>query len=94
MYRPNVGRGIFDAVQERIGGVGRASMRGVEMMEGEEREVLEDVVWSRDGGAGDDECWDVEVGSGDGLFIPKGWWHSIKSAEGQGMVGSVNWWFR
>lgn len=31
--------------------------------------------------------------SGDGIFIPQGWWHSIKGV-GQGITGSVNWWFR
>lgn len=61
-------------------------------MGGAEREALEDEVWGRSGG---DECWEAEVGSGDGLFIPKGWWHSIRSGSDEvGMVGSVNWWFR
>jgi len=35
----------------------------------------------------------VEVSPGDALFIPKGWWHSIKSV-GIGVTASVNWWFR
>jgi hypothetical protein len=67
-------------------------MRGEEMMQGKEKEVLEDVVWnSRNDVSG--ECWEAELSSGDGLFIPKGWWHSIKGV-GTGMTGSVNWWFR
>lgn len=93
MFKPHVGLVIFDTVQEKIGGAGKATMRGVEMMEGKEREALEDEVWGN-GGAHAHECWHAEVGSGDGLFIPKGWWHSIKSAHGEGMIGSVNWWFR
>lgn len=69
-------------------------MRGAEMMEGAERKVLEEAVWS----SGDDNPWwaqemECEVGPGDGLFIPKGWWHSIKGV-GEGITGSVNWWFR
>lgn len=75
-----------------------ASMRGEEMMAGAERDVLEDVVWNSREGNGE-ECWEGEVVSGDGLFIPKGWWHSIKSSSSshdgdQGVIGSVNWWFR
>lgn len=93
MYKPQIGLSIFNAVQESIGGVAKASMRGEEMMEGAEREALEDQVWKEDG-AHAGECWEAEVGSGDGLFIPKGWWHSIRSAAGDGMIGSVNWWFR
>ncbi|KIW10541.1 hypothetical protein PV08_11505 [Exophiala spinifera] len=30
---------------------------------------------------------------GDALFIPKGWWHSVKGV-GHGVTASVNWWFR
>lgn len=67
--------------------------RGAEMMEGREREVLERIVWRGGEGRWDEEGWECEVGVGDGLFIPKGWWHSIKGV-GEGMIGSVNWWFR
>jgi hypothetical protein len=112
MYPPGVGARIFRDVQRRIGGRGSASLRGSEMMEGEEREVLGEVVW----GAGVGEsvsARDAEGGKGVGhyegrvtarvepgmaLFIPKGWWHSIRSVrdgEGEGVVNaSVNWWFR
>lgn len=93
MYQPHVGLSIFDAVQERVGGVGKANLRGVEMMEGAEREALEDEVWKHDD-ARAGGCWDAQVGVGDALFIPKGWWHSIKSVHGEGVIGSVNWWFR
>jgi len=31
--------------------------------------------------------------AGDGMFIPKGWWHSVKGV-GKGIIGSANWWFR
>lgn len=93
MYKPQVGLSIFNSVQERIGRTGSASMRGEEMMEGVERKVLEEEVWNRDSDQAG-QCWEAEVRSGDGLFIPKGWWHSIRSRHGEGMTGSVNFWFR
>ncbi|KAF2761495.1 Clavaminate synthase-like protein [Pseudovirgaria hyperparasitica] len=36
---------------------------------------------------------ETTIGPGDALYIPKGWWHSVKGL-GQGIVGSANWWFR
>ncbi|KAF4549505.1 Hypothetical protein D9617_21g097260 [Elsinoe fawcettii] len=94
MFSPDVGRAIFGHVQASIGGHGSATMRGEEMMQGEERKALEEAVW----GSAKGKPWlkdglECEVGAGDGLFIPKGWWHSIKGI-GEGMTGSVNWWFR
>lgn len=92
LYAPKAGNRIFSEVQEMIGGRGTASMRGEEMMHGEERKALEKAVWgdeedqARDG-------WEAELESGDALFIPKGWWHSVKGV-GEGINGSVNWWFR
>jgi len=88
LFRPHVGAGIFRGVQEMIGGQGSAVFRGEEMMEGPERDALDEAVW-RDGREG----FEVEVSPGDALFIPKGWWHSIKSV-GIGVTASVNWWFR
>lgn len=51
-------------------------------MGGREREVLDEAVW------GGETLYECDVVVGDGLFIPKGWWHSIKSV-GKGMHGSV-----
>merc|ERR1711939_126191 len=95
LYQPKVGHGIFAKVQERIGGSANAAIRGEEMMQGAEKKALEEEVWggSDDGRRMRDEALEEEVSSGDGLFIPKGWWHSIKGT-GEGMTGSVNWWFR
>jgi len=92
LFKPEIGRAIFAKVQERIGGRASATMRGEEMMQGMEREALEKEVWAGEGEfrAG---AWEAEVESGDALFIPKGWWHSVKGV-GEGMTGSVNWWFR
>lgn len=92
LMRPRAGDAIFACVQERIGGRGNAAVRGEEMMGGEEKRVLEEEVWGEER-EGKEAMWEAEVGGGDGLFIPKGWWHSIKGV-GEGMTGSVNWWFR
>lgn len=94
LFKPDLGNAIFHHVQTSIGGAANATMRGAEMMEGAERTALEQAVWHPSSSA----FWALEglqceVGPGDGLFIPKGWWHSIKGV-GQGMIGSVNWWFR
>ncbi|GAM87767.1 hypothetical protein ANO11243_057950 [Dothideomycetidae sp. 11243] len=94
IFNPHVGNAIFAHVQRSIGGTSSAAIRGEEMMHGEERAVLEDAVWNDRA----DRPWmshalECQVSAGDGLFIPKGWWHSIKGI-GRGMTGSVNWWFR
>ncbi|KAG8626048.1 hypothetical protein KVT40_006449 [Elsinoe batatas] len=88
LFSPDVGRAIFGHVQASIGGHASATMRGEEMMQGKERQALEDAVW----GKPEHRPWlqdglECEVGAGDGLFIPKGWWHSIKGI-GEGMTGS------
>ncbi|CAK3892754.1 Hypothetical predicted protein [Lecanosticta acicola] len=93
LCRPEVGQGIFAKVQERIGGTASATMRGEEMMQGSEKKALEDEVWSESDDGTNQVVWETELRSGDALFIPKGWWHSVKGI-GHGMTGSVNWWFR
>jgi hypothetical protein len=91
LYRPETGREIFAKAQEEIGGSASASMRGEEMMQGAEKRALEAAVW--DARKAMKEAWEAELQAGDALFIPKGWWHSLKGV-GKGMTGSVNWWFR
>ena len=96
LFSPEVGGLIFDAVQMKLGGAGNATFRGEEMMQGREREELEEVVW---GGARDGlSIWQTEglearLSMGEALFIPKGWWHSVRGV-GAGMNASANWWFR
>jgi hypothetical protein len=92
LYEPRAGNAVFSKVQEQIGGSASATMRGEEMMQGEEKELLEKEVWS-DGSDTIGGAWEAELDAGDALFIPKGWWHSVKGL-GEGMNGSVNWWFR
>ncbi|KAK6443411.1 hypothetical protein LTR95_000237 [Oleoguttula sp. CCFEE 5521] len=92
LFPPLTGKAIFAYVQEQIGGDANATMRGEEMMQGAERRAFEAVVWDESSEyAGRAQCAELEAG--DGLFIPKGWWHSVRGT-GEGMTGSVNWWFR
>ncbi len=75
-------------------------IRGEEMMQGPERQGLHDAVWDGEYGDGCTETTastmqEAHLDPGDALFIPKGWWHSVKSAHADGRLnGSVNWWFR
>jgi hypothetical protein len=90
LFTPAVGSAIFRDAQQKIGSQGSAAFRGDEMMEGPERVVLDDAVWNCPEGT---EGYEVTVKAGDALFIPKGWWHSIKSI-GTDVTASANWWFR
>ena len=102
---PEVGDSVFEHIQEQLRardsetGLGRSSaaVRGEEMMAGPEREMLHRAVWEADASNltalvikyGQE----TEVGLGEALFIPKGWWHSVKGV-GSAVTASVNWWFR
>ena len=90
IFKPSVGATIFREAQQRIGQSSSSTFRGEEMMEGPERDALDESVWGHSMGK---EGYEIVVSPGDALFIPKGWWHSIKSI-GTGVTASVNWWFR
>lgn len=94
ILEPEAGDRIFARVQNILGRSDSAAFRGDSMMKGQERELLDAEVWgsaSRDEGR--EVGYEVSVEAGDGLFIPKGWWHSVKGV-GKGITVSVNWWFR
>ena len=38
----------------------------------------------------EEEFWDVRLGAGEALYIPRGWWHYV---EGEGAGGSVSMWW-
>jgi ribosomal protein L16 Arg81 hydroxylase len=63
------------------------------MMQGQERILLEQAVWDDADSDGtnnvQDEGYEAHLEAGDGLFIPKGWWHSIKGI-GEGVTASVS----
>ena len=92
---PEMGDKVFAQVQNALGRSGSTAFRGEDMMRGEEKRLLEDKVWNDK--AVLDEAgvvgYEAYVGRGDGIFIPRGWWHSVKGVGG-GITGSVNWWFR
>jgi hypothetical protein len=72
------------------------------MMRGQEKELLEREVWRIpemgvsdragvvEGAEGGDKgaAYEAHLHTGDGIFIPKGWWHSIRGV-GEGVTASV-----
>lgn len=89
LLSPNDGLKIY---QECIGNEnGSAKFRGDEMMTGNEKGLLEARIWcdqkiDRDGlGVG----YEARLECGDGIYIPQGWWHSIKGV-GNGITASVS----
>ena len=96
MLPPTIGDDVFRRVRKALGRPSdepmSAAIRGDEMMKGREKRLLEDEIWnSPDGLSG--QGYEVHVWGGDGVFIPTGWWHSVKGVD-EGILGSVNWWFR
>ncbi|ATY63970.1 Lysine-specific demethylase 8 [Cordyceps militaris] len=90
---PNLGEQLYLQVQVQLRLQGSSRIRGVEMMDGEERKVLHKAVWQPELPV--DEMCEAKLDAGDALFIPEGWWHSVKSKGASGELnGSVNWWFR
>ena len=88
---PEAGQEIFLAVQAALGRATSAVFRGNEMMQGDEKRLLEDQIWCdrHAGGSSTFPGYEATLSSGDGLFIPKRWWHSIKGV-GTGITGSVS----
>ncbi len=91
LFEPDVGAEIYRKVQSTLGRAGSSAFRGEEMMHGEEKPLLEAEVWGQQDTVpkGATEGYQAQMGQGDGLFIPKGWWHSIKGT-GEGITGSVS----
>ena len=88
---PEAGHRVFESVQRALGERASSSFRGNEMMQGEERGLLERYIWGEvDTGdrLGATAGLEARVEAGDGVFIPKGWWHSIKGT-GTGITASV-----
>lgn len=101
---PDAGLKLFARVRGQLGkeaGRGAAVFRGEEMMQGDEKRLLERAIWmdnsSSPSSKGDGEegvfaGYEAVLNGGDALFIPKGWWHSIKGV-GEGITASVSFLF-
>lgn len=86
---PGAGDRLFEDVQKELGRNDNKIFRGESMMEGKEKNLLKKTVWSTE----DENGREAYLGPGDAVFVPRGWWHSIKGVH-EGVTGSVNWWFR
>ncbi|KAF2428848.1 Clavaminate synthase-like protein [Tothia fuscella] len=105
MIRPQFGRAVYQHTRQICAEVegsqfSGGDIRGDEMMVGLERNILDDFMWNDGHESSRDvvevEGYDTTLEAGDGVFIPKGWWHSVRgvgTAE-DGINASVNWWFR
>lgn len=87
---PNIGHEVFAQVQASIGKAASANIRGGEMMIGEEKSLLEDLIWNNKHqiNGPPSSAFEARLGCGDAVFIPKGWWHSVKGV-GNGITASV-----
>lgn len=85
IFEPAVGAEVYREVRRRLGGDGSGAIRGEEMMVGPEREMLDAAVWGKGPMA---VGYEAVLEAGDGIFVPKGWWHSVKGL-GRGINGSV-----
>lgn len=92
---PDAGLKLFARVRGQLGkeaGRGAAVFRGEDMMQGGEKKLLERAVWKDDDFLKADGGYEAVLNGGDALFIPKGWWHSIKGV-GEGITASVSFFF-
>ena len=88
---PETGAAVFHDVQRALNRNASSSIRGEEMMNGEERSLLEDAIWLADQTVSSvqQNLYEASLCGGDALFIPQGWWHSVKG-KGNGINASVS----
>ena len=87
---PSAGERVFARVQASLGRMASAKFRGEEMMQGDEAKALEEEVWgSGNGNEGESYRFEAQLQAGDAVYIPNGWWHSIKGT-GEGVTASVS----
>lgn len=88
---PDIGHEVFVEVQRSLGKMSSAKFRGEEMMMGEEGRLFDKLIWN-DNRHGDKLAsfgFEAQLAQGDGIFIPRGWWHSVKGLGG-GITASVS----
>ncbi|TLS23985.1 hypothetical protein PpBr36_08724 [Pyricularia pennisetigena] len=99
MMPPRPGERVFHDVQSRLGAItSNSRIRGMELLDGPEATALDDAVWGPDADRMP-EMVEATLDPDESLFIPQGWWHSVKSfnpgAAFSGLLNvSVNYWFR
>ncbi|MCJ1243717.1 hypothetical protein MMC30_000914 [Trapelia coarctata] len=89
---PIAGQRTFANVQARLGGLERVSEKylGPELMQGVGKDLHKAQIWSDPIPLVDGEViYEAHLEGGDALFIPNGWWHSIKGT-GEGVTASVS----
>jgi hypothetical protein len=81
LMQPAAGKETYERIREMAGEAGgSATMRGEEMMQGKAMELLERTIWNdRLTQNSSVEGWEVTLKKGDGLYIPLGWWHAVRS---------------
>ena len=95
LLSPASGQRLFETVQSRLGRTSNSRFRDSEMMDGQERQIMHHEIWESPAGEIADHLIEAHLGPGDAMFIPLGWWHSVKSQSADGRLNaSVNWWFR
>ncbi|KAM7207270.1 hypothetical protein V8F20_002332 [Naviculisporaceae sp. PSN 640] len=91
------GQALFDQAMATLPPAERSTsrqLRGAEMMQQLQRDALENAVW---GPEAPEEMLETVLRPGDALFIPQGWWHSLRGGrneEAKHLNFSINWWFR
>jgi hypothetical protein len=93
LLAPEPGRQLYEGISKEFSKQGGwPSMRGEEMMQGEAMQAIEGAVWKETPAV---EAVDpargleVTLRKGDGLYIPLGWWHAVRST-GSGPNVSVS----
>jgi hypothetical protein len=92
MIKPQDGDMVFELLRREISQVmmdGKGRLRGEDMLVGKEARLLEGWVWHESSAGQEIEGYEAELESGDGLFIPKGWWHAVRGT-GEGINASVS----
>lgn len=86
---PDVGREVYEKVRAKFPkSEGSANLRGEEMMQGKEFNALENAVWATEtSDDGESMGQEVTLKKGDGLYIPKGWWHAVR---GEGNAPNIS----